>query len=298
MAERVRIAAPAKVNLRLCVLAREASGFHSLETLFCGISLADTLDIRLGVEGIELRIAGEQNLGPPDRNLCVRAAERFFSELRRPPRVEILLRKRIPAAAGLGGGSSDAAATLRALNHLHGEPLRPDTLLRLGAELGSDVPFFLCGSPYALAWGRGERLLSLPPLPPHPVLVVHPGEPLPTDEAFRRIAAARGESGGPSPVTLSLENLTRWERLVPLVENDFEAGAAERIPPIGEIRRMLNRGGAALSLLAGSGSCVFGVFEDERTRDGAAADVEAAGFRSWRAETLSAFPDLEMSVSE
>ena len=297
MPDAVGIAAPAKVNLRLCVLAREVSGFHSLETLFCGISLADTLDIRFGAKGIKLCVEAEQNLGPPERNLCVQAAERFFSELRRPPAVEIMLHKRIPAAAGLGGGSSNAAATLRALNHLHGAPLPPHALLRLGAELGSDVPFFLSGSPYALAWGRGERLLSLPPLPPRPLLVVHPGESMPTSEAFRRIAEQRGTSYGPSPVTLSLENLTSWEQLAPLVENDFEAGAAELIPRTGEIRRMLSRAGATLSLLAGSGSCMFGVFEDARTRDRAAADVEAAGFRSWRAETLSAFPHLQGGLS-
>ncbi|MBA2244718.1 MAG: 4-(cytidine 5'-diphospho)-2-C-methyl-D-erythritol kinase, partial [Gemmatimonadetes bacterium] len=174
MTEVVEVLAPAKINLWLRILAREESGYHSLETLFCAVSLADTVRISRAPE-LVFEVEGEIEVGPPERNLCVRAAERFYREMGRTPEVRIELVKRIPSAAGLGGGSSDAAATLRALNTLHGGPMPSDMLLQMGSELGSDVPFFLCGSPLALAWGRGERLLALPPLPPRPVLIAHPG---------------------------------------------------------------------------------------------------------------------------
>ncbi|HEV7589378.1 MAG TPA: hypothetical protein VGO40_14775, partial [Longimicrobium sp.] len=171
MPDRVELAAPAKVNLRLCILAREESGYHALETLLCAISLADQIVVTRGDAGIRLTVEGGVDVGPPGRNLAVRAAERFYREMGAAPAIDLHLTKHIPAAAGLGGGSSDAAAVLRALNALHGEPLPPAALLRMAIELGADVPFFVCGSPFALAWGRGERVMPLPPLPPLPVLV-------------------------------------------------------------------------------------------------------------------------------
>ncbi|HEX2091942.1 MAG TPA: hypothetical protein VHG28_06045, partial [Longimicrobiaceae bacterium] len=181
----VRVEAPAKVNLRLRILAREETGYHALETLFCAVSLADTVEVRPGGAGIALEVRGGVDTGPPEHNLVVRAAERFYRDLGGSPALRIELTKRIPAAAGLGGGSSDAAATLRALNLLHGEPFARAGLLQMAIGLGSDVPFFLCGSTLALGWGRGERLLALPPLPTRPVLIAHPGVAMPTGEAFR-----------------------------------------------------------------------------------------------------------------
>ncbi len=209
--DRVRITAPAKVNLRLRVLAREASGYHSLETVFCAISLADTLTVRRSEPGIRLIVEGAVDTGPPERNLVVRAAERMEQELGSGLGVEIHLHKQIPAAAGLGGGSSDAAACLRALNALLGEPIAPERLLQMGAELGSDVPFFLCGSPLALAWGRGERLLPLPPLPERCVLVAYPGEPISTADAFARVAERRVDSAGPEAFSFPLNALGSWD---------------------------------------------------------------------------------------
>jgi len=141
----VRRGAPAKVNLSLRVLARERSGYHQLETLFCALELRDEIEIERGGGALSLQVEGAE-LGPPEENLVHRAAVAFHDAAGIRPDTRIRLRKRIPAGAGLGGGSSDAAATLAALNALHGAPLGPTHLLRLGAELGSDVPFFLCGS--------------------------------------------------------------------------------------------------------------------------------------------------------
>ncbi|MET0398249.1 MAG: 4-(cytidine 5'-diphospho)-2-C-methyl-D-erythritol kinase [Longimicrobiaceae bacterium] len=290
----VRVEAPAKVNLRLRVLAREASGFHSLESLFCSISLADTVEVRAGEPGIRLEVRGGVETGPPERNLVVRAAERFHAALGTPPALEVALAKRIPSAAGLGGGSSDAAATLRALNALHGEPFGRAELLAMATELGSDVPFFLCGSALALGWGRGERLLALPVLPPRPVLVAHPGVAMPTGEAFRRIAERRGDAWEPEAFAFGMELLGGWSGVSALAANDFEAPALEAIPELAAAREAMLAPGALVCLLAGSGASMFAVYPSTDERDDAERRVKALGMAAWTAQTLAEEPPVRV----
>ena len=161
-----RVEAQAKLNLFLKVLAREDSGFHQIETLFCRLALADTLTVRVTASGRTLECSGERlpagGLGPPDANLAWRAAAIYAEETGFPPGFEIAIEKRIPVGGGLGGGSADAGAVLRALNALNPSPLPPRDLLRLAAALGADVPFLTQDSaPTALAWGRGARGASV-----------------------------------------------------------------------------------------------------------------------------------------
>lgn len=290
MTDSVRLEAPAKVNLRLRILAREESGFHGLETTFCSLALADAVEVRRAEAGIALEVVGAVDTGPPERNLVVRAAERFHRELGQAPAVALRLEKRIPSAAGLGGGSSDAAATLRALNALHGEPFARDALLQMAVELGSDVPFFLCGSSLALGWSRGERLLALPPLPARPVLVAHPGVAMPTPEAFRRVAERRGGGYAPRSFAIGVDALSTWGGVAALAENDFEPGAVEAIPVLSDVRRAMLDAGAEVAMLAGSGASYFGVFADEASRDAAAERVGALGLATWRTETRTTEP--------
>lgn len=292
MPERVVAEAPAKVNLRLRVLAREASGFHSLETIFCAISLADTVEVRRGPAGIVLRGPGVERAGPPENNLIVRATERFCRAAGISPAVECRLEKRIPAAAGLGGGSSDAAATLRALNALHGEPLGKADLFAIAGQLGSDVPFFLCGSPLALAWGRGERLLALPPLPARPLLVANPGVPFPTPDAFGALSA-RG-APQPQPWTAQIGVLRSWQGMAALAENDFTSVAAARLPTLPAALELLREAGARPALLSGSGPSVFGVFHSERERARATVALRELGWHTWEARTLRAEAPLRV----
>jgi 4-diphosphocytidyl-2-C-methyl-D-erythritol kinase len=288
------VSAPAKVNLFLRILAREEGGYHGLETLFCALSMADAVRVQRGAPGIRLQVEGAVDTGPPERNLCVRAAERFHAAIGTSPAVDIHLAKRIPSAAGMGGGSSDGAATLRALNALHGEPLDGAALLRLAIELGSDVPFFACGSALTLAWSRGERLLALPPLPPRPVIVAHPGVAMPTAEAFRRIAERRGGGYAPDARSLALQDLRGWESVEPLAENDFEAVVAEEIPFIDLARSALRQGGACIAMMAGSGSSVFGVFDSADARDHTLERMRGLRMRVWAAETLDAVPAVRV----
>ena len=153
----VEIDAPAKINLWLRILAREASGFHSLESLFCAVDLCDSVRLERVEAGVQLEVEGGVDTGPPESNLVVRAARAFLVATGAGDGgVRIHLRKRIPSAAGLGGGSSDAAATLRGLNVLYGDQLGQDAVMQIGVGLGSDVPFFLGGSAFALAWSRAR----------------------------------------------------------------------------------------------------------------------------------------------
>lgn len=296
MAERVELSAPAKVNLRLCILAREESGYHALETVFCAISLADTVAIQRADRGIGLTVEGGVEVGPPEKNLAVRAAERFYQEIGEDAAIGIHLAKKIPAAGGLGGGSSDAAAVLRALNALHGDPLPRGALLQMAIELGADVPFFLCGSPLALGWGRGERLMPLPPLPSRPVLVANPGSAMATADAFAEIARLRGGAYHPRAVLIDPADLRSWAGAASIAVNEFELVAVHRIPNVRAGIEAMRSAGARIALLAGSGSSLFGIFETPLERDSAALALRALDLRLlWPAETLAAMPEPVVS---
>jgi 4-diphosphocytidyl-2-C-methyl-D-erythritol kinase len=286
----VALSAPAKVNLRLAILAREESGYHSLESLFCAISLGDELTVRRADPGVSLEVEGAGETGPAERNLAVLAARHFYAALGQEPALHIRLAKHVPVAAGLGGGSSDAAATLRALNLMHGEPFGRAGLLQMAVELGSDVPFFLCGSPLALGWGRGERLLALPPLPERAVLVAHPGVAMPTPEAFAAIAKRRAPNLPPQAFGFDAAELASWGGVARLARNDFGEVVAARIPILRDALATMHAGGADVALLAGSGASVFGVFASEGARDAVRGRVEALGMACWAARTLAALP--------
>ena len=261
------VKAHAKINLWLRVFGRDSKGYHAIETLFQLISLADELVIEAGLAGVSLTGAPAE-LGPGKDNLVMRAAERFFRASGVRGGADIRLTKRIPWSAGLGGGSSDAAATLLALNELHGKPLPSADLMTLGAELGSDVPFFLTGAPLALGWGRGERLLALPPLPPRPLLVVPPPAPVKTADAYAWIDRDRGsEETGEFAAVFPASTLADWNEVRRRSHNDFESAVAGRIPAIGHWLDRVRETDAMLVRLAGSGGAVVALYETERQRD-------------------------------
>jgi 4-diphosphocytidyl-2-C-methyl-D-erythritol kinase len=265
--ERILASAPAKVNLRLKILAQEETGYHQLETIFCTIGVADIIELVRAGTGIELELMGAE-LGRPEENLVYRAARAFFSAAKIEPGVKIRLEKQIPVGAGLGGGSSDAATTLIALNELFDRPLTPTRLFRIGAALGSDIPFFLSGAPCALGWGRGERLLPLPALPEAPILLVVPDFQIATQEAYGKLSRSReGRAGAPVPAIIDPEAISGWDGIARIAENDFEPTTFAEFPRLRAIKVSLQDAGASVALLAGSGSTIFGVFPDEVARN-------------------------------
>lgn len=263
-------AARAKVNLRLRIFPPGADGYHPIETLFCRIDLADRLRLRLREEpGIDLSVGGTEDVPPGRDNLAVRAAERFMADLGLEGGVTMELLKRIPPAAGLGGGSSDAAAVLTLLSAATGRGTRAE-LLELAAGLGADVPFFVADTPFALAWGRGDRILALPPPSSRPILLLVPEEGLSTAAAYDFWDRSSRSTEPRSAVALSLESLVDWSGLAGLVVNDFEPVVFETSPRLAELKERLLETRPSPALLCGSGSALFGVYGDERDRDLAA----------------------------
>lgn len=260
MTRRARLAAEAKVNLGLRITARDDAGYHQLETVFARIALADTVELTLTASGRTLECEGPSP-GPAASNLALRAAEAFLAATRWSTGVHIALTKRIPMGGGLGGGSADAGAVLRLLNALAPEPLSPEALATVAFGLGADVPFLTTTLPLALAWGRGERLLALPPLPPRALLLGLPPFGVETRAAFGWAAEARRGRAPTAPASLRLEDLATWEGLRDWSTNDLEAPVLARHPAVGELLDRLRGAGASIARMSGSGSTVFGVFE-------------------------------------
>lgn len=289
-ADEVTLPAHAKLNLFLRVLAREADGYHGLETLFCLVSLADSIRAKRGEgKGVTVEVAGAE-VGTDEENLAVRAAAMVLDATGHRFAVHLTLDKRIPVRAGLGGGSSDAAAALVAVNQLAGNAIPRHELLQLAAHLGSDVPFFLSGSPLALAWGRGERLLALPPLPAAPVLLVTPPIGIGTAEAYGWVDAARQSAGRRGAVAMDLDALSRWGDIGRLAGNDFESVVFARVPEIRAAFEALVRTRPLVCRMSGSGSTLFAVYRSARDRDDARSTLGRKHGRIDAAETLVASP--------
>lgn len=273
----IEVRAPAKLNLGLEVLRRREDGYHEIETCFVPLRLFDRLTLERAPAGRGIALETDVADLPTDRgNLVVRAAERACAALDLPADLTLRLEKRIPIAAGLGGGSSDAAATLLGLEALAKRALARDARAKLALELGADVPFFLDPRP-ALGRGVGEKLESLDGVPEmHWVLVAFPF-PVATAWAYAEAARELTLPRDPSSIAALLGPLG----LLSSPRNDLEAASTRRHPEIREARRALERVGALATGMSGSGPTVFGRFEDERAARSAAERVEVpAGART------------------
>lgn len=260
-------AAHAKVNLLLRVLAREDDSFHGIETLFCLLNLADELRVERR-DGREVTLdVGGADCGPAAQNLAIRAAAMVLGATGHPFGVHLTLTKRIPVKAGLGGGSSDGAAALIAVNQLAGNPVPRHELLQFAARLGSDVPFFVSGGPLALAWGHGERMLRLAPLPSAPGLLVVPPIGISTPDAYRLVDQARQGIGSRGAVALEPDTLTSWGSLARMAGNDFEFALFGRHPELRRAFEALAGTHPILCRMTGSGSAIFAIYRNSRERD-------------------------------
>ena len=280
--------APAKVNLALRVVGRRPDGHHLLETVMTFFPLFDRLEITPGGDGIHLR-CDPPVTGRTEENLVFRAAETLRQAGGGQRGARIHLHKRIPHGAGLGGGSSDAATTLLALNALWGLGLATADLIDIGVGLGADVPVFL-GGHAALCEGVGERLTPLPDLPEAELLLVNPGVALPTPTVFRTLAgqwpAAR------APMALPPSGRSENWSLHGLLENDLQPVATRLAPVIGEVAAALATRGAMATLMSGSGSSLFGLFSDAHSAADAIAGLTVTHphWSVWRGRTFNTHP--------
>lgn len=259
------VAAQAKVNLFLHVLAREAGGYHQVETLMCRLDLADDVVVRVIQGGRALDCIGADT-GPTHENLAWRAAAAYADARGWPPGFAIEVTKRIPVGSGLGGGSADAGAVLRALRVLDPAPPPLAAILEWAAAIGADVPPLTLDQPLVLCWGRGERMLTLPPLPARPVVLCVPATRISTREAYAWLAAIRQRAAetsaapAPSARELDLVALSDWGAIGPLMRNDFDAAVRPRHPDIiGAADRWRAIPEAYGALMSGSGSSVYAV---------------------------------------
>jgi 4-diphosphocytidyl-2-C-methyl-D-erythritol kinase len=261
----ITVFAPAKINVILRILDRRPDGFHNLWSIMQTVALEDEVQIRLRPDrrDIQLRCDATQ-LAADQSNLVHRAAAVVLERAQHAIGLDIELRKRIPMGAGLGGGSSDAAATIIGLIRLLRLEWSPAQMADVGQSLGSDVPFFLF-APSAFVAGRGETVRPVVVEGVRWVVLVNPGFGVNTKWAYQELAASRTAVTPLSLVQRELDRQSRvsWAQLIAAAENDFEAPVFTAHGNLREIKRSLQAQGAEIALLSGSGATVFGVFADE-----------------------------------
>jgi 4-diphosphocytidyl-2-C-methyl-D-erythritol kinase len=284
MSSPLRVCSFAKINLALAVLGKRPDGFHEIRTVFQSIDLHDEIEFQ---ESRDLQLECE-NLPdlPVDRNLAWKAAEALLRKTGLSRGVRILLKKSIPPGAGLGGGSSNAAATLLGLCRFWNVEVAKPDLISLAADLGSDVAFFLEGGT-ALGIGRGEEVYPLPPVASTPLVVIYPGVHVSTAEAYRSLNLRLTSREATHKIQGFCGRLSGDTSFPAGIFNDFETSILPAYPEILEAKNFLIRRGAAAAMLSGSGSSVFGFFLDEESALAAARVTCPEGWRVLPAKTLS-----------
>lgn len=261
----ITVFAPAKVNVILRILDRRPDGFHNLWSVMQAVALDDEVQIRLRADRQDIQLRCDAtDLAADQSNLVYRAAAAVLARAQQSVGLDIELRKRIPMGAGLGGGSSDAAATIIGLNCLLQLKWSPAQMAEVGQSLGSDVPFFLF-SPAACVTGRGETVRPVVIEGARWVVLVNPGFGVDTKWAYQELAATRTSVRPLSQAQQALDRQSRmgWVQLIAAAENDFEAPVFAAHGKLREIKQSLQDHGAEIALLSGSGATVFGVFTDE-----------------------------------
>lgn len=289
---RLRVKAAAKINWTLEAIGPRPDGFHEIKTVLQTIDLCDTLELE---PAPELTLdAPSEGLPPSDENLVIRAARLLQERARCRNGARMRLTKAVAVGAGLGGGSSDAAAALRGLNALWKLGLSQEALANLAAELGSDVPFFLCGGT-ALAEGRGERITSLPDILRTALVIVVP--PLAIPDKTRRmysLLTAEDYSDGSASERL-IEALRQGESIrEEHLYNAFDRVAFQVFPELEAYRRALLEAGATAVHVAGSGPALFALIRDEEQRERLIQAATAAGARAFAASAIPAWEALSM----
>ena len=286
--QKLTVNANAKINLYLSVTGKRAGGYHDLVTVMQSISLFDTLTVERTVgEGVSLDTGGV--LPADDSNLICRAAKAYFAKSGAPFGVSVRLEKRIPMQAGMGGGSADAAAMLKALNALDGDRFTEAELCEIGATVGADVPFCVAGGT-RLCSGIGEIMQPVSNQLTGHLVVAIGGEGVSTPVAFGELDGRYGDFKGvnASPVPLlSAMEAGDIAAAVPQFYNMFEEVIAPLRPVVGEIKEVMRAGGALATMMSGSGPSVWGIFATVQEAESAREALLAAGHRAYTCEMVS-----------
>ena len=259
----------AKLNLSLDVFSRREDGYHDLKMVMCSAGLCDTVTVTLRTDARTEVWTNFPWLPRDGRNHAVKAAEAFFDALgEKNPGVDIRIEKKVPVGAGMAGGSANAAAVLRALNTLTGAGLSPERLREIGLQVGSDVPYCVSGG-MALAQGRGEVLTPLPPMPQCSILICKPSFSISTGDLFRRFDSRAPRNHPDTAGLISALEAGDLSGVAVRMFNVFEEVLPRNTPHIRAIRSALLDAGALGAVMTGTGSAVFGVFDDRALAEGA-----------------------------
>jgi 4-diphosphocytidyl-2-C-methyl-D-erythritol kinase len=282
----ITLLSPAKINLCLTVLQKRPDGYHEVEMVMQMVGLYDEVTVALAGSTVQVSCDGNAALAG-EKNIAWKAATAMLKDLGRSMGLTITIKKNIPIAAGLGGGSGNAAAVLAALNRLLHAGLDQDHLARIGAGIGMDVPFFFFG-PTVLAQGRGERVISLPVPAECWVLLVNPGFETSTAWVYKNVNLRLTKKVDCTKIArLSVRNIADG------LHNDLEAVTAAAHPVITMIEDMLLAQGALGARMSGSGPTVFGLFETEAACRTAEHNLSGHGWRLYPAKTLTVSPFAE-----
>jgi len=286
----ITLRSPAKINLCLSVLGKRSDGYHDVEMLMQMVGLFDEVTVSLGGSGIRVQCDAD-TVPSGEGNIAWKAAAEMLNLAGKHTGLLIEIKKNIPVAAGLGGGSGNAAAVLAALNKLLDIGLDRAALAETGARIGMDVPFFFFG-PTAQASGRGEILIAHPPLPKLWVLLVNPGFETSTAWVYNNINLRLTKKGHCNKISrLNIRNIAEG------LHNDLEAVTSKAHPVISRIKEVLIARGAAGALMSGSGPTVFGIFESKAVcRAAAVALSHQEGWSLYPVETLTESPLKEFCL--
>ena len=279
----IRVSAYAKINLFLAVLGRRPDGFHDIFTVMRRTSLCDEVSVETVSDGrgvIEISVVGSTEIPTDSKNLAYRAAEKYLERSAIKDSVRIKIEKNIPIGAGLGGGSADAAATLRALERIYGA-LSGEEILDIAASIGSDVPFCIFGWT-AVCEGRGEKITPITDKREMHLVIAMKDRSVSTPEAFRLLDIKR--EGDASTRDVDCEELIKYlsgEGDIPELYNDFDGVLGDVSEDVNDLKRRMSECGAASVCMSGSGPSVFGIFPDEDTAKKCVSALQVDGIRAY-----------------
>ena len=291
--------ANAKINTYLNIQSRREDGYHNIVSVMQTVSLCDlvTVGFQPALQSrISLSVSGNSDLPVDCRNLAWRAAEHFLQHTSLSGEVQILIQKHIPASAGLGGGSADAAAVLRALNHLCGDSLSIEELCKIGLTLGADVPFCIRGGTM-LSTGVGEKLERIAPMPACTLVIAVGEEGVSTPQAYAALDEKYGFFEYPREENTDVHELIDlWQNDAPAAActcfyNIFEDVIAEQNSDVDAIKRLMRKGGATCAMMSGSGPSVFGVFEVQSEAEATCSSLQEMGYKAFVCHPRSEYID-------
>lgn len=254
----LKIKSPGKINLRLDVMGKRSDGYHELRMINSAVSIYDDIELEVIDRGIEVITENDPLVPPGIDNIVYGAAKEILAYSNKNVGIRVRINKKIPTAAGMGGGSSNAASVIMGLNQMLKIDLSKDKLMKIGLRFGADIPFFMYGSP-AIATGVGESLVKVKKLPKIPFVIVHPNVPVSTKSVYEKY---RPNGHGNHQEELPLEFATK-KTVVRYLNNDLESVTCKQYPIVNEIKNLLIRSGALGAQMTGSGPSVFGIFSDK-----------------------------------